>query len=230
MGKRAGVGAPGGGSLSSAIAARPRTATASAVRPRSPAAAAAAAPAAAAVTAGTGAVAGAPVTVPAPLPVPDVRRGSLAAALQASETEESRQAALDALERDRYALTTAKSRASWLSTWIALHNAAFRQLPVPPAPFPLSCESIRRTASLFKAGGYLSFENYAKRAKSEHLSLGLRGHGAWSTELSAAMASAIRSVGRGAGASRQSKPLDAVAVAGLECLRGISRSPALSSC
>ena len=105
MGKRAGVGAPGGGSLSAAIATRQRTAPATAVQPRPPAAAAAAAPAAAAVTAGTGAVAGSPVTVPAPLPVTDVRRGSPAAALQASETEESRQAALDALERDRCALT-----------------------------------------------------------------------------------------------------------------------------
>ena len=61
----------------------------------------------------------------------------------------------------------------------------------------------------------MSFDNYMYRAKSEHLALGLTGPGAWSAELTAAMKDAIRSCPRGIGASRQSKPLDAVAVAGL---------------
>ena len=107
----------------------------------------------------------------------------MADAMRAAETEESREAALHGLDRDRYAVTTQRSRAAWLRTWVAMHEAAYSGCPAPPAPFPLSCDSIRRVASLFKAGGYLSFENYAMAAKSEHLSLGLRGHGPRSSVL-----------------------------------------------
>ena len=82
------------------------------------------------------------------------------------------EAALLDLDRDRYAETSNKSRASWLRTWGKVHQAAFQRVPNPPAPFPLSCDSICRVASLFKAGGYMSFQNYAMRKKSEHLSLG----------------------------------------------------------
>ena len=64
------------------------------------------------------------------------------------------QAALDDLERDRYAPTTTRSRAAWLRTWVVMHEAAYRTFPVPSAPFPLSCDCFRRVASLFKAGGY----------------------------------------------------------------------------
>ena len=87
---------------------------------------------------------------------------------------------------------------------------------MPPPTFPLTCDSILRVSALFKAGGYLSFENYIYRAKSEHLALGLTGPGAWSHELTAAMKDAIRSCTRGVGVSRQSKPLNAVAVAELQ--------------
>ena len=57
----------------------------------------------------------------------------------------------------------------------------------------------------------------AQRAKSEHLALALAGTGAWSAELTAAYKDAVRSVNRGVGIARQSKPLDTLAVAGL-CL------------
>ena len=87
-----------------------------------------------------------------------------------------------------------------------MHYAAFANVHPPPVPFPLSIESINRVAALFKAGGYLSFDNYALRAKSEHLSLGLSGPGAWTAELGAALKRAIRSDGCGVGASRRSKP------------------------
>ena len=151
-----------------------------------------------------------------PEPRPAARRGSLEEALRVAGSDELMKAALLDLERDRYAETSTRSRASLLRTWGKIHQAAFQRDPNPPAPFPLSCESIRRIAALFKAGGYMSFENYAMRAKSEHLSLQLHGHGSWSMELNAALTGAIRSVNRGVGVSRQSEPLDAIAVAKLE--------------
>ena len=60
---------------------------------------------------------------------------------------------------------------------------------------------IKRVAALFKAGGYLSFDNFAMRAKSAHLEADPY---AWDPALERALAEAMRSVGRGTGTSRQS--------------------------
>ena len=147
--------------------------------PYQPPAAAAAQAAAAPASAGAGPPGPVPVL---PEPRPAARRGHLQEALRVAASDELMEAALNDLDRDLYAETSTRSRASCLRTWIAMHQAAFQRFPNPPAPFPLSCESIRRVAALFKAGGYMSFENYAMRAKSEHLSLQLHGHGAWSME------------------------------------------------
>ena len=115
MGKRpnCGVGSHGGGTLYSVVTSRPRTAApATAAQPYPPAAAAS--PGAAA-TASTASVTGASVSAAAPPnPAVVVRRGSLAEALRAAETEESRQLALDNLERDRFAESTWRSRDSCL--------------------------------------------------------------------------------------------------------------------
>ena len=60
-------------------------------------------------------------------------------------------------------------------------------------------------------GGYLSFGNYAFRAKCEHLMRG--GDDArWTEHLRSIFNQCRDSVGRGIGASRQSKPLDLVKV------------------
>ena len=168
-------------------------------------------------------VAPAAAAAPAPVPAassgsayPGARRGNIAVALQAAATAAGRQAALDALARDVYAPKSQVVRATWLRTWLTLHEAAHAAVPHSVPPFPLTPDIIARVASLFKAGSYLSFDNYMMRAKSEHLALGLTGAGAWTIELSTAMRDAIRSCERGAGVSRQSKPLDAIAVANLD--------------
>ena len=177
-----GVGAVGGGLISYQPAAKARiqSSTVQLLQPYQPPAAATAL--AVAAPASAGAVSGAPGTVPVLPARPAVRRGCLAEALRTAESDELMEAALGDLDRDRYAETSTKSRASWLRTWVTMHQAAFQRFPNPPGPFPLTCDSIRRVAALFKAGGYLSFVNYAMRAKSEHLSLQLHGHGAWSME------------------------------------------------
>ena len=128
-------------------------------------------------------------------------------------------------QQDKYAATSHASRAAWLRTWMSMHDAVFAREVVRPPPFPLTPLIIDKVATLFKAAGYLSFDNYMFRAKSEHLALGICGPGAWSAELSAAMKDAIRSCNRGAGTSRQSQPLDVGRVAGL----GLPDEPVVDS-
>ena len=141
---RLGIGAPGGGTFTSAIAKaashtlRNRTTTVTNHRP--------AAAASAACTKATSVYTGA-------------RRGSMAAALAAASTDEDLQTALEAQLQDRYALTSQSSRASCLRTWILFHEAVHSGLPVPPPPFPLTPDIIHRVSSLFKAGRYMSFSN-----------------------------------------------------------------------
>ena len=88
-----------------------------------------------------------------------------------------------------------------------MHQAAFEDSDPQPPVFPLTVEGINKIASLFKAGGYLSYHNYVLRAKGEHMTAG-GDVGYWSQDLALAVRQTIRSVGRGAGASRQSLPVD----------------------
>ena len=92
----------------------------------------------------------------------------MAVALAAAATDEQMEEAVAAVVRDRFAETTAKSRASWLRTWLILHAAASG---VGTPPFPLTPIIIYGIAVLFKAGKYHSFANYMFRAKAEHMSL-----------------------------------------------------------
>ena len=112
--------------------------------------------------------------------------------------------------RMSYSASTARTRSSCLRTWVLLHKAAFPELPKVP-PFPLTVDKIVRVAALFKVGGYLSFANYLGRAKSEHLAVSETS--TWTAALDRASKEATRSVLRGAGAARQSQPLDIVRVA-----------------
>ena len=200
-GNRLGIGVRGGGTLSSVPAIRPPLPR---VSPQS-------APQHSGQSASQrGSSASSSVSV-----YPNQRRGSQAAALRAAASEESLQHAVDELMRDRYAANSNRARESWLRTWMTMFAAAYSTAQHPPPPFPLTPQIIFRVAALFKAGRYLSFEQYMQRAKSEHLALALAGTSAWSAELAAAYKDAVRSVNRGVGIARQSKPLDTLAVAGL---------------
>ena len=159
------------------------------------------------------------VSIPVPKCSTQVsRRGSLLAALSAASTPEAFEAALKALIEDRYAATTNRSRASWLKTWLLMHEAVCERTGHNVPPFPLTPDGIYRIAALFKAGGYLSFDNYMLRAKAEHV-VAEGANGEWSRALDRACKDCMRSVGRGAGAARQSSPLDVLLLAslGLPC-------------
>ena len=86
-------------------------------------------------------------------------------------------------------------RASWLRTWLAAHQLAFASSPCAVPPFPLTPHIITRVAAVFKAGGYMSFDNYMYHAKSVHLGRGLAGPCAWSSEHRKAMQDAIIALG-----------------------------------
>ena len=136
------------------------------------------------------------------------------AALAAAGSDEDFEAAMLALIRDKYAATTNLSRASWLKTWLVFHEAVCERLGLNEPAFPLTPAGVQRIAALFKAGGYLSFDNYMFRAKAEHVAV--EGpNGVWSDALDRVCKDCMCSVGRGAGAARQSSPLDVVALAAL---------------
>ena len=188
--KSHGIGPYGGGSLSASIAASTRIPNRSNVRPPS---SSSSRPAPLRPSTSATRPTSSNATYPA------AKRGSMSLALQAAATDESLTSAIDDFIRDRYAPNSNRVRATWLKTWLKMHAAAFASRPDVPA-FPLTPSKITRVAALFKAGGYLSYENYVLRAKSEHLSLGLTGAHAWSIELTAALNDSVRSCGRGTGA------------------------------
>ena len=80
---------------------------------------------------------------------PGARRGSLAVALAAAASETEFETAVDDFIRDRYAPKSNAVRATWLRTWLAMHNAAFPG-PDRPPPFPLTPLIICKVSALFK--------------------------------------------------------------------------------
>lgn len=132
-------------------------------------------------------------------------KASVSRALQACSSEENKRASILALENDKVANSAKASRESLWNTWCRMHTAWFG-LSIPV--LPLTTEKIKCVAAMFKAGGYISFINYASRAKSEHISRNLEHHCPWTIELGEEIRSAKRSITRGTGCSRQSMPVD----------------------
>ena len=132
-------------------------------------------------------------------------RASATKAVEVCASNDTKIAAILSLERDKVANSARASRETHWRTWCRMHVAWFGAAkPV----LPLTTEKIKCLASMFKAGDYSSFENYASRAKSEHISRFLEHQVPWSLELSEEIRSAKRSVLRGVGGPRQSMPVD----------------------
>ena len=134
-----------------------------------------------------------------------IRKASMEQALSVCNTNETKQVALDELEFDKVANSARAARASTWSTWCRMHRAWFgERAPV----LPLSVQKIKAVASMFKAGHYTSFANYASRAKAEHIEQ-FHVHGVvWSEELAVELKNSLRSIVRGKGPSKQSHPVD----------------------
>ena len=143
-------------------------------------------------------------------------RGSSSAALSAAATAADLDWAMSDMLAATHANSSRASRASMIRTWTKFHLAAFAHDLAPPEPFPLSPLAIRRVGSLFRAGRYLSFNNYASAARAEHIGLGLEAGGGWSALLERTFRDVCRAVNRGVGTSRQSQPIDPLRAASLD--------------
>ena len=132
-------------------------------------------------------------------------RASLQDAVAAAATDDSRRQARLAFELSKSANSSRPTNLSLWRTWQKLHAAWYGA--GEPA-LPLTIEKIACVGALFKAGRYVSYPNYASRAKAEHLADFPRHGIPWSEELAVAIKDATRSVQRGLGSARQSLPLD----------------------
>ena len=143
-----------------------------------------------------------------------VRRGGMAAAMDASSSQEGTALALADLRRDRHAASCRSSRQSLLNTWHRFHAAAHDTLGpiIPLQVLPLTTIGLEHVASYFKAGGYRSFENYLSVIKLSHIEA---GH-LWTDQLAVMARWTTRSVLRGIGPARQSKAFDLSRVLALE--------------
>ena len=142
-------------------------------------------------------------------------RASVGTAITAASSDEARSEALRDYEFDKVANSARASKNSTWKTWKRLHVAWFGH---STPPLPLTVTKIKRFASLFKAGHYSSFANYASRAKLEHISMHHVHGQSWSEELTIELRQALRSVTRGLGVSKQAYPRDLSKVASLGTL------------
>ena len=101
--------------------------------------------------------------------IKDHARASLSVALHAASEDQVFETAVDALDRDMFAATSAGPRQAVLATYSKLHRAANgADAPV----LPLTADMVRKTAALFKAGGYKSYRNYISRLREDHIAAG----------------------------------------------------------
>jgi hypothetical protein len=143
--------------------------------------------------------------------VRNVVRGGRQSALADSSSMVEGMVAL--LRRDRESASGRGARASLLNTWRGFHLNA-REVSgcaLGEDIIPVTALGLEIVAAYFKRGGYRSFPNYLSAIKSVHVEAGhswteqLEGMGRWTT----------RSVLRGIGPARQSRPFKLNDVLGL---------------
>ena len=89
--------------------------------------------------------------------VRNLLRGSVTAAVAGLELHGA-DALMHDLVRDRVAQTSVAPGNSHLKLWIRFHGMVYPEPPSPPV-WPITVESLMRVSSLFKGGGYRSYEN-----------------------------------------------------------------------
>ena len=143
-------------------------------------------------------VAAVPTRRDAPV-VRNLQRGSVPATVASLELYGA-DALMQDLVRDKDAKSCIAPGNSHLKLWAHFHGIVY---PTQPPPvWPITVESLQRVASLFKGGGYRSYENYRDAAKRRHIELGHY----WTQQLDHTNKWVTRSVLRGIGPARQSCP------------------------
>ena len=135
--------------------------------------------------------------------VRNTRRGGIAAALERANVE-GMEAMVAELNRDREAASGRGGAATLIRTWQRFHReASARSGGDSLGPWlPLTPTSIIAVGSFFKAGGYRSYPNYWGAARVAHIEA---GH-LWSEHLEITGKWVCRSVLRGIGPAKQSRP------------------------
>ena len=101
--------------------------------------------------------------------IKDHTRASFEVALRAAEDIHDFESALEALDKDMFSATSAGPRRAVMATYYKLHRAANGDsVPV----LPLTASAVKKTAALFKAGGYKSYRNYISRVREDHIAAG----------------------------------------------------------
>ena len=95
-------------------------------------------------------------------------RGSLALALEACRSSESRQQALDTYEARTRAESSHSSVKSLWKTWQAIHNEWYGHDDIDHPVLPLTPDSIKAVSAALIKGNYRSVANYISVAKDEH--------------------------------------------------------------
>jgi hypothetical protein len=141
-----------------------------------------------------------------------VRGGRLAAVAGDPGTVEDM---VTELRRDRDATSGRGTRDSLLRTWQQFHTNARALVgnTLAADSIPITAVSLEVVAVFFKRGGYRSYPNYLSAVKTVHVE---RGH-AWSEQLEGIARWTTRSVLRGIGPARQSRPFRLSAVMALQC-------------
>ena len=134
----------------------------------------------------------------APTVRPTARASSGAPSVALTESDRAR--IMETFMSDMRARSSIGPHASWLRTWVRLHERWWGQ-SVPP--WPLSPDNIFVVAALMKDAGYRSFPNYVSAAKDTHIQMGYP----WSHQLKLAVTRATASTQRGIGAAHQCQEL-----------------------
>jgi hypothetical protein len=134
--------------------------------------------------------------------VRNVIRGGRQSAMASSSSMVGDMVAL--LRRDRESASGRGARGSLLSTWRGFHSNA-RQVSgilLPEDIVPVTVLGLEVIAAYFKRGGYRSYPNYLSAIRSLHIE---SGH-PWTAQLDSLGRWTTRSVLRGIGPARQSRP------------------------
>jgi len=115
-------------------------------------------------------------------------------------SDDEKEEALNAYERDKHALTAQGPRAAIIETWTRMLRL-WHGMPTPI--LPVEPKDVAHVGALFKKYNYRSFANYLSRVKEMHIAAGYQ----WTPQHALEATHGVRSVTRGQGPPRQSAPL-----------------------
>ena len=137
--------------------------------------------------------------------VKSFKRGSIALALAAADTEHTKNEALKDLRSCMYSAGGEVPREVQWRRWTQFHSKWFGD-DVPP--LPLTMVKVEAVGAMFRRGKYRSFKNYLSMAADQHI---MQGH-TMTKGIERMMNKVRRAVERGQGLSYQSLPSTSISL------------------